>query len=419
VLLAVSGGIDSMVMTHLFIKADYNIGIAHCNFSLRGAESDKDEEMVRDFAAANNIPFYSKRFDTKAYSEIKRLSVQMAARELRYTWFEEVRMENNFDLIAVAHNVNDNIETLLINLTRGTGIAGLTGISISQNRIIRPLMFATRQEIVDYAGKNNVYYREDKSNSETKYVRNKIRHKIIPVLKEINPSIENTLIETAERISEVSELVSEYIKTLTDKVCIKKGKNIIFNINLLKKYKHNKTVIYELFRPYGISGVLVNDLLQIIDGRTGSQIFSPDYRIVKNRLELIITPRQEEEDEFYEIANLEEFRKVPRIKSASYFNITSGYTIPSSTRFACLDSENISFPLVVRRWKSGDFFYPLGMRKRKKLSDYFIDKKYSITEKEKTLVLESKGDIVWIIGERIDDRFRITENTRSVLVLEA
>lgn len=419
VLLAVSGGIDSMVMTHLFLRTGYETGIAHCNFQLRGEESDKDEEMVRSFAVDNDIPFYYRRFNTKDYSESKKVSVQMAARDLRYDWFEEVRSKNNYDLIAVAHNLNDNIETLLINLTRGTGIAGLTGISVSHNNIIRPVLFATREEIVEYCGKHNIQYREDKSNAETKYIRNKIRHNVIPVLKKINPAIENTLTETAVRISEISEIVADHIKMISGNVSHVKGKNTIFDIGLLKGLKHNKTILYELFRPFSIPGVMIKDLLKIIDGRTGSQIFTPTHRIIKNRLELIVSPRQADEDFKYEIKALEEFRKVPEIKSASYFNISTGYTIPSDRRFACLDVEKLSFPLVVRKWKAGDYFYPFGMEKRKKLSDYFIDKKYSIDEKEKKMVLESAGEIAWVIGERIDNRFRITDNTTSVLVLEA
>ncbi len=419
VLLAVSGGIDSMVMSDLFIKSGYEAAIAHCNFSLRGSESDKDQDLVSDYASKNNIHFYAKRFATKDYADANKLSVQMAARELRYAWFEEVRKASNFDLIAVAHNMNDNIETLLINLTRGTGIAGLTGISVSHNGIIRPLLFATRNDIVDYCEKNNISYREDSSNAETKYIRNKIRHKVIPVLKEINPSIENTLVETAGRISDINEIVNEYIKSIEERVVKKEGNNITFNVSLLKALKHNKTIIYELFRPYGVPGLLVNDLLKIIDGSTGSQIFSPSHRIIKNRLEIIVLPRITGEDVEYEISSLEEFRKVPVIKSASYFNISAGYTIPASSRFACLDMDKISFPLIVRKWRAGDFFHPLGLGKRKKLSDYFIDRKYSITDKEKKLVIESAGEIVWIIGERIDDRFRITDQTKSVLVLEA
>ncbi len=419
VLLGVSGGIDSMVMTHLFLQAGYQIGIAHCNFSLRGGESDKDEEMVRKYTTENNIPFYSIRFDTKGIAEKTGLSVQMAARELRYNWFEEIRNQNNFDQIAVGHNLNDNTETIMINLVRGTGIKGLTGMRPSAHRIIRPLLFTTRQEIVKYCMEHKIIFREDKSNAETKYTRNKIRHLVIPVLKEINPSIEATLNETAERFSEVDQIVSEYIKETDRKISEKKGNASVFNISQLKTLIHNKTIIYELFSPYGLSGLLLNDLLKIINGRTGRYILTPTHRIIKNRKELIVSPHVKAEEVYYEIGNIEDFSKVPVIKAARFTNVTGDFAIPSDNRFAYLDAQKIAFPLAIRKWRAGDYFYPLGMKGKKKLSDYFTDKKYSIPEKEKALIIESAGDILWIIGERIDDRFRITDHTRRIMVLEA
>ena len=418
ILLAVSGGIDSMVMTHLFLQLDNEIGIAHCNFTLRARESDKDEEIVRKYAADHNIPFYSSRFETKAFAKKNGLSVQMAARELRYTWFEEIRKENNFDSIAIAHNLNDNIETLLINLTRGTGITGLTGIRLSHNRIIRPVLFASRQAIVEYCKENNIIFREDKSNAETKYIRNKIRHLVIPVLKEINPSIETTLNETTERLSEINEIVSEYIKDAWNRVSDLKGNDTIFNISQLKNFLHNKTIIYELFRPYGISGFLLKDLYNIIEGRTGGQLFTPTHRIIKNRKELVVSPLKTEKEVNYKITDIAGFRKVPEIKTARFINIDKDYAIPTDSRIACLDVQKIAFPLIIRNWRAGEYFYPLGMKKKKKLSNYFVDKKYSIPEKEKALVIESAGEIAWIIGERIDERFRITENTKRILILE-
>ena len=419
VLLAVSGGIDSMIMTHLFIEAGFKIGIAHCNFCLRYEESDKDEKLVKDCAAENNIPFYSVKFDTKAFAKKNRLSVQMAARELRYNWFEEIRKEYKFDFIAVAHNLNDNIETLLINLTRGTGITGLTGIRPSHDRIIRPLLFATRQVIVEYSNKHNIIFREDKSNAETKYTRNKIRHLVIPVLKKINPSIETTLNETAERFSEIDEILAEHIREISDRVCEQKGQNIIFNISLLKADLQNNTILYELFRPYGISGLLLKDLLKIIDGRTGGQIFTGTHRIIKNRKELIVSPVKQDEEVYYEIRNITGFKKIPEIISAQNINININYAIPSDPSTACLDAQKIIFPLIIRKWRTGDYFYPLGMKKKKKLSDYFVDKKYSILQKEKALILESSGEIAWIVGGRIDDRFKITGTTKKVLILTA
>jgi len=408
ILLAVSGGIDSMVMTHLFLRLGNETGIAHCNFSLRANESDKDEEMVRKYAAEHNIPFYSIRFETKAFAKKNGLSVQMAARELRYAWFEEIRKENGYDTIAVAHNLNDNVETLIINLTRGTGITGLTGMRPAINRIIRPLLFATRQDITDYCNQHRIIFREDKSNTDTKYTRNKIRHLVIPVLKEINPSIETTLNETAERFTGINEIVSEYISGLRERISEQKRELITFNISLLKAHLHNKAVLFELFKPYNINNVQLSDLIKVIDGKTGGQIFTDSHRIIKNRKEIIVSHEDTGNETFYCIKNIPGFRKVPGIDSAGYVNITDKFEIPSDPFIACIDSEKVSFPLIIRKWKAGDHFYPLGMKQKKKLSDYFIDNKYSRLDKENILILESEGKIVWIIGDRIDNRFRIT-----------
>ena len=418
ILLAVSGGIDSMVMTHLFLTAGFNIGIAHCNFCLRTEESDMDEELVRKYAAEHNTPFYTKRFNTRSYAKENGLSVQMAARELRYNWFEEIRKEHNFDFIAVAHNLNDNIETLLINLTRGTGITGLTGMRPSHNRIIRPILFATRQVIVEYCMKYKIIFREDRSNAGTVYTRNKIRHLVIPVLKEINPSVEITLNETAERLFEINEIVSEHVREISKKVIEDKGSDIIFNIKLLKADLHNNTILYELFKPYGISGLLLKDLMKIIDGRTGGQISTGTHRIIKNRQELIVSPLKAYEEVYYEISSIKGFGKVSEIISARIIKGKSNYVISSDRYTAYLDAQKIFYPVIIRKWKAGDYFYPLGMNNKKKLSDYFVDRKYSIPEKENALIMESAGEIVWILGERIDDRFKVTDNTTKILMIE-
>ena len=417
ILLAVSGGIDSMVMTHLFLQLELETGIAHCNFTLRAMESDKDEEMVRKYASENGIPFYSTRFETKAFAKKNGLSVQMAARELRYTWFEKIRTENSYDKVAVAHNLNDNIETLLINLTRGTGIAGLTGMKPSINHIIRPLLFATRQDIIDYCEQNRVIFREDKSNADTKYTRNKIRHLVIPVLKKINPNIETTLNETAERFTGINEIVSEYISDLRERVSVQNGEIITFNISLLKTHFHNKTILFELFKPFGITNVMLKDLMMVIKGKTGGQILTGSHRIIKNRKEIIVSEGKTGNENFYKINNIKGFNKIPGIESARYTDITGSFQIPADPFIACVDSEKISFPLTIRKWKAGDNFYPLGMKNKKKLSDYFINSKYSLLEKENKLILESDGNIVWIIGDRIDNRFRITSSSKKALII--
>ena len=417
ILLAVSGGIDSMVMTHLFLQLGIDLGIAHCNFSLRAGESDKDEEMVRKYAADHNIPFYFKQFETKTLARNTGLSVQMAARELRYVWFEETRKQFGFDTIAVAHNLNDNIETLLINLIRGTGITGLTGMRPSINRIIRPLLFATRQDIIEYSNQYSINFREDLSNADTKYIRNKIRHRIIPILKEINPSVESTLNETAFRFTGINEIVTEYISGIRKKVSEQDVDLITFDISQLKVYLQNKTVLFELFKPFGITNVRLNDLMKVIEGKTGSQIFTDTHRIIKNRKEIIVAAENIGDETTYFIKNLRDFSRVPGVSSARYIIINDMFEIPSDPFIACIDSEKISFPLIIRKWKAGDYFYPLGMKQKKKLSDYFIDNKFSRIDKENKYILESDGKIVWIIGERIDNRFKITKSTKKALII--
>jgi tRNA(Ile)-lysidine synthase len=419
ILIAVSGGIDSMVMAHLFSQLSYETGIAHCNFSLRARESDKDEELVHRYADKNNIPFYSTRFQTKTYAKEMGLSVQMAARELRYEWFEEIRRNNRFDSIAVAHNLNDNIETMIINLTRGSGLAGLSGMKTVSNHIIRPLLFATRQDITAYCHQHNIIYREDRSNTDTKYTRNKIRHLVIPVLKEINPSIETTLNETAERFAGMNEIITGYIKKLREKVSEQKENCTYFNISLLKPHLQNKTIIFELFKPFGITGLQLNDLIKVIKGETGGQIYTESCRLIKNRKELIISCEEISNDQVYIADSVEDIGKIAGIVSAEYADVTEIFQIHSDPSVACVDSEKILFPLTVRKWKPGDYFYPLGMKQKKKLSDYFIDNKYSLLDKESILILESDGKIVWIIGDRIDNRFKITRSTRKALIIKS
>jgi tRNA(Ile)-lysidine synthase len=415
ILLAVSGGIDSIVMADLFIRSGITAGIAHCNFSLRGKESDLDEELVSSFAQKYRIPFYATRFSTYDYAHQKGISVQMAARELRYEWFEKIRSENNFNSIAVAHNSNDNAETLILNLTRGTGISGLTGMKPVSGVIIRPLLFASRDEITAYCTDNNLTFREDRSNADTKYTRNKIRLKIIPILSEINPAITDTLNETAARLSGVNEIVAAYIEGLRRELIVTVGDQQIVAVDALNKFTENKTIIYELFRPYGITDGTLNDLLQILNGRTGSEIVTPGYRIIKNRNELIITALTAKLSASYGINSPEDLYTVPGINEVNLEKITPGFLFPSEKTEICLDADKLEFPLLVRQWQAGDSFFPLGMSGKKKLSDFFTDRKYSVTDKENALVLISGGQIAGILGERIDNRFRITESSARVL----
>ncbi|HLN19830.1 MAG TPA: tRNA lysidine(34) synthetase TilS [Bacteroidales bacterium] len=417
VLLAVSGGIDSMVMAHLFCKLPYSTGIAHCNFKLRSADSDKDEDLVRNYCSLNNIPFYSVSFETSKYATEKGISIQMAARDLRYAWFEEIRKKEGFDKIATAHNLNDNIETMIINLVRGSGLTGLTGIRSSAGFIIRPLLFASRETISGYCSTNGIVYREDKSNSEVKYMRNKIRHLVIPVLKEINPSIENTLVEAASRFSDISMLMNEYTDLIRERISNISGDMVIFNQSALTSYLNNRTLLYEIFRTYGLRGNGIEDLVNIIEGRTGSYLSTETHRIYNNRDEIIVKPLSDVKDEPVIFNSLEDINCHPYL-SAEIISVSDDFLIPEDPSTACIDAERIEYPLIFRRWEYGDRFIPLGMSNQKKLSDYFIDRKYSIPDKEKKKVLVSGGNIIWIAGVIIDNRYRITSSTSKILLIK-
>lgn len=418
ILMAVSGGIDSMVMAHLFLRKGQDIAVAHCNFSLRGEESDRDEEMVEEFSTCNLIPFFKVRFNTMEYASQKGISVQMAARELRFTWFEQIRASNNYDLIATAHNLNDNVETLLINLTRGTGLTGLSAMKPVSGRIIRPLLFATREKIAEYCSDNRIAYREDSSNSLTKYSRNKIRHLVMPVLRKINPSADATINKVAGKLAALDEILQDYINDLRKEISDSRDGSIIFSIAGLKALKGGRSMIFELFVPYGITDETSSGLLRLLDSTSGKQIFTKTHRILRDRDIIIVAPIEDRDlSQRIEIRNPDELRKVPGIISAEILDAGPDSEIPRTCDVACIDLDKIAFPLLVRKWEKGDCFHPLGMQNRKKLSDYFTDRKFSVIMKEKVSILESEGKIVWIIGERLDDRFKVTERTVRMLVI--
>lgn len=416
VLLAVSGGIDSVVMATLTVKSGFYSAIAHCNFGLRGEESDQDELFVKSLASELSVDFYSIRFDTASFAEENKVSIQVAARELRYNWFEKLRAEIGYDYIAVAHNLNDNIETILFNLARGTGINGLSGIKAKNGKIVRPLLFATREQIKEYADSENISFREDRTNSETKYSRNKIRHLVVPVLKEINPSLEATISETGNRLLEIQKYFEEKVEEEKKRLLQSEGKTRKIKVKDTIRILSNLSVAYEFFKEFGITPHLLNDLSMITGSLSGKQLYTSSHRFVKDRDSIIIIPYRNEPPKPITIREVSDLNKLGFFEAKRVL-VDKGFKIKREKDYATIDLHLLKFPLTLRAWKSGDYFYPFGMEGSKKISDYLTDRKYSIVDKEKALVLESDGDIVWLVGERIDNRFRLTKKSGEALLL--
>ncbi len=419
ILAAVSGGIDSVVLCYLLHKAGFNFGIAHCNFQLRGEESDEDEKFVSQLAGYFKVPYYIKKFDTQTYIKKRKVSVQMAARELRYSWFEEIRIKNSFDYVAVAHHQNDEIETFFINLIRGTGIAGLHGIKAKAENIVRPLMFAGRKEIEEFAIKNNILFREDSSNSSLKYLRNKIRHKLIPMLKKLNPDIENAVKSGIQRIRQMEGVFREIVEEKKKEIVTQEGSLFRFNIRKLLSLPHNELFLFEFLKPYGFSGDIIGQISKGLKGTSGKKFYSSSYILVKDREHLIIYPIGKTSGymEFKICKNTKEIKEPLQLKFKK-LNVTKDFKVFKNNCIAMLDFDKLSFPLMLRKWQKGDYFYPFGMSGKKKLSDFFTDLKLSLPDKENTWLLCNGDDIVWVVGHRIDNRYRITGKTKRVFVAE-
>ena len=418
ILLAISGGIDSMAMLHLFFAAGYQPGIAHCNFHLRGAESDGDEQFVKSVAAAKGAVFHQQDFDTEKTAQESRISIQMAARNLRYNWFEEIRSSHAYDLIATAHNQDDVLETFFINLSRGTGIRGLTGIPVKSDRLIRPLLFASRETIVSYAREQNIRFREDSSNASDKYLRNRVRHHLIPMLEEQNPSFRNALMDTMFKLSETEKLYEQEILQLKKRLLHAEGDRISIRIEELTTLDSKKTIMFEILSDYNFSSQAMEDIIHSLTGPSGKQFLSSTHRLVKDREDLIITPLANEEQRKHYL-ELETGRIVDPVDLEwMVVDHTDTFHIPNDRNIACLDLEKLSFPLMLRHWQQGDYFQPLGMQGMKKISDYLIDEKVSLPDKERTWLLVSGSKITWVIGHRIDDRFKVRPESRQVLMMK-
>ena len=418
VLLAVSGGKDSIAMLHLFVAAKFNIGVAHCNFQLRDKAADEDELFVQQTCQQLNIPFHSIRFDTINYAEKNKISTQMAARELRYNWFEEIKTTHHYHSIATAHHQNDVAETMLINLTKGSGLSGLHGIKAKNNNVIRPLLCFTSDEIQQYISKHQINYREDQSNASVKYVRNKIRHEVLPKLAEINPNIIETLNETARHFSATENILMQKIET-EKKCCFTTEKEMIkINITYLQQLHPLATYLYYFLSPYHFNFDDCEQIVLSLDGNSGKQFFSTTHQLIKDRAFLLLSPKTEKEPEPIIIHTINDFSKSP-INITFELITNKNTTFKTAKNIAYLDADKIAFPLCFRKWKEGDRFAPFGMKSKKKLSDYFIDEKFSIPEKKTTWLLTDKNDnIIWVINSRIDNNFKVNSTTKTILLLE-
>lgn len=418
ILVTVSGGVDSMTMLNLFVRAGYNVRVAHCNFQLRGKESEEDEVLVHNEGGRLGVPVYNKRFETQYEIDNSGESLQMVARRLRYEWFEELCREHSCTKIAIAHHADDSVETFFINMMRGTGLRGLTGIEIMNGPVIRPLLFATRKEIVDYARAEKIPFREDSSNLSTKYLRNKIRLGIIPRIKEIYPGFTATMTENVERLTEAEKFIDCGIEKIREDVVTTGEDRIIIDISLIDKCFPLPFVIFELMRKYGFNGDVTENLCRSLGtgGCSGKRFYARDKVAYIDRDRIVITAIPEDDD--CEMSIAEQVRHIPFM---GYTFIIEQVDIDQLDNLNCgkntalLDRDKLTFPLKVRRWQQGDSFVPFGMRGHKKVSDYLIDIKVPLPDKSRQAVVMSGEDIIWLVGHRVDDRYAVTGDTENIL----
>lgn len=408
-LVATSGGMDSMVLVHLFQKLKLDFAIAHCNFQLRENESDGDENFVNEYAKHNNITCFITKFDTKKHSEQHKLSTQVAARNLRYNWFNEILAQEKFDYIVTAHHADDVAETFMINLSRGTGLDGLTGIPSQNGTIIRPMLPFSRKEIENYVSENNLQWREDSSNASDKYLRNKIRHHIVPVFKEINESFLQSFQNTLDHLSQEQSLVNDAVQMVYEKVVFEENEQLKINISALLHYENHKAYLYQWLHKYGFSAW--NDVYTLIESQSGKKIFSEKYILLKDRDFLILCRKETVDFEEIIIHSITEKPNFPlKLTLCNQSDISNQM---KSVIF--VDENKIQFPLTIRKWKEGDYFYPSGMQGKKKVSKYFKDEKFTLFQKKDTWILESYNQIVWIIGHRADERFKVENTTQTII----
>ena len=420
-LIAISGGLDSVVLTHLMQQSGAKCRLAHCNFQLRGDESKRDEDFVNHYATDLNIPLSIIHFNTADYAKEQKLSIQESARKLRYEWFAALRKEFDLKWLLTAHHADDNIETVMMHFFRGTGIKGMTGIPYLQKEqsIIRPLLPFHKSELAEYAKENNLSYVEDSSNKKEDYTRNFFRLNLLPQIKTIYPQVEDNILNNIQRFNEANTIYNSVIEQHKKNLLEFKGNEIHIPVLKLKKSNPLSAFVWEIIKDYGFQSAQTEEVIKLLDSHTGSYILSSTHRIILNRNWLLIVPNNTQEAANIQIEENDKTVLLPKgqltIDKIMYDN---SFKIPTQSDIACIDIKVLKFPLLLRPWKQGDYFYPLGMTKKKKLSRFFIDEKLSVTEKENVLVLESQGKIIWILGYRIDNRFKININTIEVLKIK-
>ncbi len=419
VLVAVSGGLDSVVLLDVLHRLGAQLAVAHGHFGLRGAEADADEQFVRKLAKQYEVPYFAEFFQTKVFAEREGISTQMAARLLRYRWFEQVRATNDYAAVATAHHRRDAAETMLLNLTHGTGLAGLHGIRAKHDLVVRPLLACAKDDIYDYIATNRLLWREDASNDSPVYQRNRLRLEVLPVLRDLNPNLDNTLASSAERVGGAEEIVRRYVADTTAQARRDAPEATYFNIALLQNTAATTLVLHEMLRPFGFSWAVSKEIAASFKGLSGKQFDSPTHRLVKDRDQLVITPRRLAQYGTFQLAEGQEDLLADGLRLRATYHAGAGYEIPRSRSTAALDVDKLSFPLTLRRWQEGDWFMPLGLKGKKHLSDFLIDQKVPLNLKDDVRVLTAAdGKICWVVGFRVDERFKVEETTERVLAVQ-
>jgi tRNA(Ile)-lysidine synthase len=415
---ALSGGIDSVALVYLLKTAGYKFAIAHCNFQLR-AEANADEEFCRQISIEYKTPFHTIRFNTQQYASENKISIQMAARQLRYQWFEQIRQQHQYSRIVLAHHQNDTIETILLNLVRGTGIAGLHGILPENGYLVRPMLCFTRKDIEEIVAANKLAYVEDSSNASVKYARNKIRHEVVPKLKELNPALEQTFENNLKHFRELEQLLEIQVSALQQRLFVYSGEEIYIAIAEVKQLAPQRLLLFKLLQQFGFNETTIDDIISSLDKHAGRTFESPTgYLLVLDRAKLVLSKKR--------IAAIEAITLTADDNALSYGRFKLGVlqddiplVVKNNPLAVSVDSDKLIYPLTMRSWQQSDHFFPLGMSGRKKLSDFFINQKVPLHQKNAIpLLVNGNGDIIWVAGYRCDERYKVTDNTKKVTIFE-